>query len=295
MAKSIRLFPYIIQTEVSKTMTKLQRIMAKFVHQNADYRDQHGKVQRLSIAGLNTKQGRQLALGFQFFDPTNNAQLYVKHGKYCLYFARVALSRARAVFPLRSEVNDQTHQLWVNTCLEKITGVDPVTMVEVWPRPSRITLYTFPVDHRGNVQTNREFVIARFPTKGYQWREEVSRVIDGKHGVRHDVFGMHSDLDMIRSRPQLAFEVVHTHLLDTPTLQRLKKLSLLVPLIVVIVPVLGAAAKYYLRFEQVGSTLKIRCAVFIADGQVYFNNVPYPISTQEELRARGALMPVRMF
>ncbi len=273
---------------------KKARAMKKLKHQNASYRNEHGKIVGISVVALNTKDGRKAALAFTFFEPTTKEHLYVKPGKYCLYFARAPLSRGPEDIPERAESTDKNHEHWIEKYYEKLSG-ETLAGKELTTRPKTLEVYTYKVDIYGFVDKNSEHAIARVSLENYDWGKEVSRVIDGRHGVRHDLFGMDVGLQMLRATPQVAFEMVNTSTPSTVTLQRLIHLTKLVPLIVIIVPVNGEASRHYGGITVENGTARVRCTAYIAQGMVYFNSVPYLITTEAELRARGNSLKPPMF
>lgn len=69
--------------------------------------------------------------------------------------------------------------------------------------------FVFVIDWRGRHGKSKEEVLYRL--SGYNWGEEVTRIINKGVIVRHDIYGRDSDLAMSIKRPSIAIEVINTH------------------------------------------------------------------------------------
>ncbi|WP_341210206.1 hypothetical protein [Alteromonas stellipolaris] len=113
--------------------------------------------------------------------------------------------------------------------------------------------------------------------KNYHWEAEVSRIIDSKTRVQHDIYGAELSLSMSQRKPFIAIEVVKTHFPEKNTFESLLKLSKEIPLIVIFD--FTVKKNYYCELVKDGKRLRINN--YIYDGALWDRDKKTKVTTQD--------------
>lgn len=247
--------------------------MAKaFKYPFADYTDIHGRTKTVAQADLDDTNIRFTAMGNYLVVPGTQVRLYVRTGTKNYYFRTYRFNPLRAARWRRAE-NSREHDILKNRILSEISGLNA---------PRRIKIRCYPVKF-GRPDKSSRHDIVNFPSKLYSWKTEVARICSLRARIQHDIFGSSSELPSRRVRPQVAIEVVDTHAPETKAIEAMLTQSIVSPLLVIFAFV--KSEPWFLTLARDGGTLDIRCVVYIWFGEVFLNDVPTGIRTQEEFVA----------
>jgi hypothetical protein len=225
----------------------------------AVYRDENGEVQKLypkDLNGLSISQKIKIR-ELELYDEFEEYRLYPRFIEKSPHF--FCKSSVRHYDNNRKD-KSKKHDKRVCDLVDQLNSLDNIS----------VGYYTFDEDRNKYFET-------LVSLKNYTWGAEVSRIIDSKHRVLHDVFGANLSLSMSTRKPLIAIEVVKTHFLEKRTFDGLLKLSKEIPLLVI----LDFTIKKNYYCQVIENENRLRIAHYIYNGSVWNRDKETKIHSQE--------------
>jgi hypothetical protein len=225
----------------------------------AVYRDENCQEQKLypkELAGLNITQKIKIR-ELELYDESEEYRIYPRFNEKSPHFFCKSPVRD---FDRNRKDKSTKHDERVNDLVEQLNRLSHIN----------IGYYTFDDD-------KNKFFETLVSLQDYTWGSEISRIIDSKYRVQHDVFGANLSLSMSTRKPFVAIEVVKSHFFEERTFDSLLKLTSEIPIIVI----LDFTIKKNYYCQVVEDQNRLRISHYIYNGSVWNGGKETKIHSQK--------------
>ncbi|MDP2596402.1 hypothetical protein [Alteromonas stellipolaris] len=224
-------------------------------YEYAVYTDENGEQQKLKPSELSNLSiaDRVKIRELELYDETEEYRVYPRFNKKSPHFYCPSEERN---YDKNNKDKSEKHDERVKEIVCSLQELEKF----------KVGYYNFEngVDENGK-KTSEKFFETLVSLEKYTWSSEVSRILNSKLRVQHDVFGTNIELGMSQRKPFMAIEVVKSHFPEKNTYEGLIELSKQIPLLVAF-----DFTKKKNYFFQIDQRLKrVRVSIYIYNGSLW--------------------------